>query len=87
MVLEASVLGLHAPMEYGLIPGPSQGSSDYTHLAVCWISGPGASWCREWTQVSQELAVSQAGGQEDGRQDLGTCFPGYALLLPVQLEL
>jgi hypothetical protein len=60
MVLEASVLGLHAPMEYGLIPGPSQGSSDYTHLAVCWISGPGASWCRlvAWRVVMARKVVS-----------------------------
>lgn len=57
MFLESSVLGLHATMEYGLIPDPSQGSSDYTHLAVCWISGPGASWWRlvAWRVVAGKV--------------------------------
>lgn len=36
----------------------------------------------EWAQVFQELAVSQAGGQEDGRQGLGTCLPGCAFVTP-----
>lgn len=37
---------------------------------------------QELAQVFQELAVSQAWGQGDGRQDLGTCFPGCAFVTP-----
>lgn len=60
MFLEASVLGLHATKEYGLSSNPSQGSSDYPHLTVCWISGPGASWWRwvAWRVVMPRKVVS-----------------------------
>lgn len=48
MSLAASSIGLCATVEYGLSPYRSQGSSDYTVLALCWVSGPGASW---WMEV------------------------------------
>lgn len=42
---------------------------------------------REWAQVFQELSVSQAGGQGNGRQNLGTCFPGWAFVSPCSVSV
>lgn len=60
MSLATSVIGLCATVEYGLSPYPSQGSSDCTLLALCWISGPGASWWRlvAWRVVMARKVVS-----------------------------
>lgn len=60
MSLAASIIGLCATVVYGLSPYPSQGSSDYTLLALCWVSGPGASWWRlvAWRVVMARKVVS-----------------------------
>lgn len=58
MSLAASSIGLCATVEYGLSPYRSQGSSDYTVLALCWVSGPGGWRLVAWSAVMARKVVS-----------------------------